>query len=417
MIGMPSPHLESVARPPPAPAPLPPAVLLGGGNIAVSAARALGERGATVVALGDSPDLVRYSRHCRRFLDLGAGDGVQDRWLAWLRAAAPGGAVIVPCSDDALELLIESGEELRERGLRPIALAPDPVRTVLDKARTYELAAAAGVPHPRWVAAAGEVDAHATGIGFPCAVKPLHSHLFRRHYGGMLKVLEAADQDQLDAALGRLRLTGVDGMVTEIVPGPDDSFTSYYTYVDDAGRPLIDVTKRKLRQWPVRFGYPCYEVSNRDQEVIDLGRRFVAAAGLRGLVNVEFKRDSRDGGLRLIECNARLTGASELVRASGVELAQLAYARAARLPDPPLDDYREGVWMWHPVEDVRALLAYRRDGELTARRWLRTLMHRQRFPILARDDLKPTIVRCWRLGRRAAELATGAAHTRRGAAG
>jgi D-aspartate ligase len=383
----------------------PPAVILGGGNIAVSAARALGERGTPIIALGDAPDLVRYSRHCQLFLDLGAGHGVQERWLAWLRAAAPRGAVLVPCSDDALELLARSGDELRGRGLRPIALAPDAVQTVLDKARTYELAAAAGVPHPRWIAAAGKIDARAAGIGFPCAVKPLHSHLFRRHYGGMLKVLEAADQDQLDAALGALRLTGVDGMVTEIVPGPEDAFTSYYTYVDDAGRPLLDFTKQKLRQWPVRFGYPCYQVSNRDREVIDLGRRFVAAAGLSGLANVEFKRDIRDGGLRLIECNARLTGASELARASGIELAQLAYARAVGLPDPPLDGYREGVRMWHPVEDMRALLAYRRDGELTARRWLRTVMHRQHFPVLALDDPKPTLVRCWRLGRRAVHIA------------
>jgi predicted ATP-grasp superfamily ATP-dependent carboligase len=220
----------------------------------------------------------------------------------------------------------------------------------------------------------------------------------------MLKVLEAADQDQLDAALSALRLTGVDGMVTEIVPGPEDRFTSYYTYVDDAGRPLFDFTKRKLRQWPVRFGYACYQVTNRDDDVIELGRRFVAAAGLRGLANVEFKRDIRDGSFRLIECNARLTAANELVRASGLDLAVLAYARAAGLRDPPINGYREGVRMWHPVEDVRALLVSRRDGELTARHWLRTLMHRQHFPVLALDDPKPTIVRCSRLARRAVGL-------------
>jgi D-aspartate ligase len=387
---------------------MPPAVVIGGGNIAVSVARALGEHGARVVALGDAPDLVRHSRHCERFHDLGAGEGVQERWRAWLRSSAPPGAVIVPCSDDALELLAGDRDDLRARGLRPVALAPEAVRAVLDKARTYELAAEAGVPHPRWTIAAGELDARAAGIGFPCAVKPLHSHLFRRHYGGMVKVLEAADQQELDAALARMRWVGVEAMVTEIVPGPEDRYTSYYTYVDDDGRPLLDFTKRKLRQWPVRFGYACYQVTNRDDEVIDLGRRFVARAGLRGLANVEFKRDGRDGVFRMIECNARLTAANELVRASGLDLAVLAYARAAGLPDPPLDGYVEGVRMWHPVEDVRALLAYRRDGELSARRWLRTLMHRQHFPVLALDDPKPAMVRCGRLARRAVDMTKSA---------
>jgi D-aspartate ligase len=397
-----------VTRPARVPARLPPAVVLGGGNIAVSAARALGEHGVRVVALGEAPDLVRHSRHCRTFLDFGGGDGVQKRWLTWLRAEAPAGAVVVPCSDDALEVLVDGGDELRARGLRPVALAPHAVRAVLDKARTYEIAAAAGVPHPRWTIAAGDLDARAAGIDFPCAVKPLHSHLFRRHYGGMLKVLEAADQQELGVALARLQRVGEEGMVTEIVPGPEDRFTSYYTYVDDEGRPLFDFTKRKLRQWPVRFGYACYQVTNRDDEVIELGRRFVAAAGLRGLANVEFKRDARDGGFRLIECNARLTAANELVRASGLDLAVLAYARAAGLPDPPIDGYREGVRMWHPVEDVRALMVYRRDGELSARHWLRTLMHRQHFPVLALDDPKPTIVRCGRLARRAVDVAKSA---------
>ena len=65
---------------------LPPAVLLGGENIAVSAARSLSREGARVHALGDAVDPVRASRHCHEFVDVGARKGVADRYLEWLES-------------------------------------------------------------------------------------------------------------------------------------------------------------------------------------------------------------------------------------------------------------------------------------------------------------------------------------------
>src|SRR6266550_4249663 len=68
---------------------LPPAVLLGGENIAVSAARSLSREGARVHALGDITEPVRASRHCYEFVDVGARKGVADRYLEWLAADGP----------------------------------------------------------------------------------------------------------------------------------------------------------------------------------------------------------------------------------------------------------------------------------------------------------------------------------------
>ena len=52
----------------------------------------------------------------------------------------------------------------------------------------------------------------------------------------------------------------------------------------------------------------------------DLGLALFGHAGLRGVANVEFKRDPRDGRLKLIECNARFTAANGLLTASGIDL-------------------------------------------------------------------------------------------------
>jgi predicted ATP-grasp superfamily ATP-dependent carboligase len=142
------------------------------------------------------------------------------------------------------------------------------------------------------------------------------------------------------------------------------------------------------------------------------GLKFFQGAGLRGIANVEFKRDSRDGTLRLIECNARLTAANEQVRLAGLDIALLAYSRATGTQPPELRSYKTGVPLWHPIEDFRAMLKYRARGELTVGSWLRSLRRRQRFPLFRLDDPLPTVhslsVKAGRLRRKIAQTAPAA---------
>src|SRR5262245_23928507 len=75
-----------------------PVIVLGGGIIAVSVARSLGTAEIPVWALGDAKtDVVKHSRFCTSFVDLGSGTGVQERWLDWLCSRQIGDAVVFPC--------------------------------------------------------------------------------------------------------------------------------------------------------------------------------------------------------------------------------------------------------------------------------------------------------------------------------
>jgi hypothetical protein len=63
------------------------------------------------------------------------------------------------------------------------------------------------------------------------------------------------------------------------------------------------------------------------------------------------------------------------------------------------------VTQWNPIEDVRALLDYRRDGELTVPQWLRSVARRQHFPMMRLDDPMPTAASLGtKLGRALAKL-------------
>ena len=380
----------------------PPAVLLGGENIAVSAARSLAREGVTVYALGDRTDPVRVSRHCASFVEVGAKKGVAARYLEWLRHGPPG-AVVLPCDDDGLELVARHRRELVERGYRPIEANDEVLLAMLDKHRTYELAREIGVPAPQTVTVRRDEDVEraAREIGFPCALKPLHSHLFAQHFSARTKVWVVEREDELRETLGRMVELELEMLVTEILPGGDDRFFSYYSYLDERGEPLFHFTKHKLRQYPIRFGLATYHLSRWDEETAALGLRFFQGVGLRGIGNVEFKRDPRDGQLKLIECNHRFTAANELVRAAGIDVARLTYRRLAGLPQAPLEGFRDGVRLWHPVEDARAFLDYRREGQLSVAAWTRSLLHRQRFPLLDVRDPMPSLGNYGRMARRA----------------
>jgi D-aspartate ligase len=388
----------------------PPAILLGGGPIALPVARSLARKGVRVTALGTTDDPVRRSRACAEYVDLGSGDGVQDRWLAWLAGHPVPGAVVLPCNDDALELSARHRARLLELGYRPAELDPEVTLAMLDKDRTYQLARACDVPTPHTVVARpGDDVSVADDLQLPCALKPRHSHLFIRHFGLRIKAFHAADRDELAFHLERLGALGLEMIVTEIIPGDEDAFCSFYGYLDERGESLLHLTKRKLRQYPPHFGLATYHMVNREPEVIELGLRFCRGVGLRGIGVVEFKRDPRDGALKLIECNARFTAATELVHHAGVDLAGIAYDRALGRRVEPVIDYRAGVRMWHPVEDARTAMALRREGELTTRRWLASLAHRQHFPLWSWRDPMPTVHSLLRRRRRLGARTTGGA--------
>jgi predicted ATP-grasp superfamily ATP-dependent carboligase len=369
----------------------PPAIVLGGGWTALPVTRSLGEAGVPVYALGGSDDAVRWSRGCMTFVALGRESGMQERWLEWLRGAPPG-SVILPCEDEALELIGKHREMLLELGMIPFEADDQVLLAMLDKSRTYELAQEIGIEAPLSfnVHTQDDIAVALERISYPCALKPVHSHAFARHFAGM-KAFRVHSDDDMRAALSRTVTLGIEMIVTEIIPGRDDQYFSYYSYIDAEGRPLLHATKRKLRQHPIWFGSGCFHATDRNPEVAELGLRFFEGVGLRGLGNVEFKRDSRDGRLKLIECNHRFTAATGLMRAAGLDLPLFVYNKLTDRPLPPVDRYRAGLTMWYPMKDVRAFAAYRRHGEIGWFEWLRSIVRRHHFPVASASDPRPVL--------------------------
>jgi predicted ATP-grasp superfamily ATP-dependent carboligase len=374
---------------------LPSAIILGGGANALSIARSLGRAGIAVYAINEVTAYVRYSRYCR-WLEV-PGDA-PDSWARFLLGPESDrlrGGVLLACSDEAIAIIARHRPELSAR-FRLEESNPVAQLAMLDKLRTYQAAQAAGVPTPRfWAAQSREqVLALRDALVFPLIVKPQLTHLFERRSGQ--KFVVAGDFDQLLRAHEALGAAGITTLLVERIPGPDDRLCSYYTYLDRKSLPLFHFTKRIIRRFPAGKGNACYHVTDWNPEVRDLALRLFQWVGLRGLANAEFKRDERDGQLKLIECNARFTAANGLVARSGFDLASFVYNRLVGRPQPPLETYALAMRLWDPVRDFQAFLELRRQGRLTFRQWLASVLHGQTFPYFDPGDPLPALARALR---------------------
>jgi len=377
----------------------PPVIILGGDTIALAAARSLGRRGITVYALDEPRSYARYSRYCR-WISVNdhhtIGINRPKIWLQWLLEEGVKmhqGAVLIPCSDHGLEVISKHYKELKHNYL-VMETDPNVLSAMLDKARTYELAQSIGIPTPKmWqMNSIDDISSIIDEITYPCAVKPRQSYKFIEYFPGK-KLFVVHNHTEMLEIINNVKRYNLEVIINEIIPGKEDAYCSYYTYLDEHGKPLFHFTKRKLRQYPVGFGVGTYHCTDWNPEVAKVGLEFLQKIGYRGLGNVEFKCDPRDGKLKLIECNARLTLVTELIIQAGLDLPLLLYNRATQQPLPSLNGYRRGLYTVRLIVDYLAARELHHQGELSWFQWLHSLMHKFCFLHFKWYDPMPTLVR------------------------
>ena len=373
----------------------PSVVVLGGGANAVSVVRSLGRREIRVYAVNAPNTYLQHSRYCDFICPSEKGDFAEawERYILGDESEHLRGSVLLACNDPALEILIKNRENLSKRFVLDI-MNKEAQLCMLNKLSTYEAARDAGIPAPRfWRIGNGErVGDIIREASFPLMIKPVYSHKFYQRYGR--KYILAKNRSELQGILDSMDMQEDKVILMEVIPGPDDHLCSYYTYIDENGVALFDFTKRIIRRYPYSQGLACYHITDWNPEVRDLGLKYLNHVGLIGLANVEFKKDDRDGKLKLIECNARFTAANCLVAESGFDLALFVYNRLIGRIQQPLKgrSYKEGLRLWYPLEDFLSFKELRGRGELSFIEWIKSIMHPQVLPFFRWDDPIPTIV-------------------------
>lgn len=372
-----------------------PVILLGGRENAVAVARNLGRRGVPIYASGLPGCRSIQSKYCERKYPVPRAKGAHAFWEELLLGDADDdlkGAIVFAFCDESLEFVEANHERLRERYILE-DFVPDQRRAMLDKQETLAIAKNAGVPYPLYwpVKSVEDVLAARDEIRFPVMVKPLNSYAFVHEFGAKLFIVP----EKFEEVVEKVELShsrNQDVMVVEMVPGPDDLLCSYYTYRTPDGRRLYEYTKSVLRRFPVNRGGGCMHQSEWLPETAALGRKLFEAMDWQGTACVEFKRDTRDGLLKIIEVNARFTAAHRLVTESGAPIDLIIYCYLTGQPEPSFTTYSDKIRLWNPIRDIFAFRALNRAGQLSLGAWLRSITEQKVIlGYLSLDDPGPSL--------------------------
>lgn len=302
--------------------------------------------------------------------------------------------VLVPTSDQDIEFIAHHADALSQRFAFQSSYATETVvQTLLTKERFYALCEAEGVAYPRlWRCLPHELPGLRERIAYPCMIKPSRIHDVKNLMAGQ-KGWIAQDAAAFDRLAAEIPAGAGVLLLQEIVPGPESAITLHAIYVDRVGAFRQPISARKLRQYPPGFGSASMVVSAPEDESRDIAHRLLAALGYRGIAAAEFKRDSRDGRLKVIEINARPSLWFALATGAGQRLTLAAYLDLAGTGQPlPENAQIDGVVWRYALKDMYSALFYRlRTGfvlpppDITVKAGVRARV----YPVFAPDDPRP----------------------------
>ncbi len=295
-----------------------PAVVVGAaGGVALGVIRDLGHEGVPVVAVGpverDAALRSRYAVPAHCGIPHFNEERVVDDLVAIARKIGRK-AVLFAAEDDYVAVVSRHIRVLREHYFIPM-LDWDHMEKVIDKVQQFELARNAGVEVPATAVIRSEahLEEAAQSVAFPAVLKPSALHLLYIRKG--VKVIHVPSRDNLAEAYRRISFCG-SVLLQEVIPGPDEDVTLSGAYHDAHSRPLAVFTGHKLRQHPRGFGNTRAGESRWSDELADVTLKLLAAVPYYGCSDVEFKRDARDGRLKLMAINPRQGLWSPLARAA-----------------------------------------------------------------------------------------------------
>jgi predicted ATP-grasp superfamily ATP-dependent carboligase len=358
-------------------APQVPVLIFGSHITALGVLRALVARGIPSYVVDDTSDIIVHSRWYRAAERTLAETDDSAALAAYLSSLTLPRAVLIACSDRWMSAVAGLPSELCDRF--PASVPPRAaVETFVDKERFRTLIDRLGIPHPRTLPLRNPADLDlATDVdledGF---LKPTDSQRYYLRFGtkgSFVTSREEAARLVADAAEA-----GLTFMLQEWIPGDMSATILIDGFVDRVGVIKAMVARRRVRMDPPRIANTASDVTiplADVREATDALKRLLPAVGYRGIFNVEFKFDARDGHFKIIELNPRPFWLIGHIAKAGADLPWMTYLDAQELPIPDVPPYQIGRHGLYEIPDgaalVRAWSSLRRPEGSVIDLWLR----------------------------------------------
>ena len=307
---------------------------------ALAVARTLGRLGVPVYAVvEDSYTPLALSRYLTRAF-------VWDSWPSdpesFLKSMSMIGeiiarpTIIIPIDDLSAIFAAENTASLGRWFILPRVPLQIP-RLLANKASFHALCTELGTPVARTVVPRSfeDVREFAESTEFPVVVKATEQWvLLNDRYN--VKVIKTPDE--LFGFYEKLQHGERErSIIQEYIPGEDWVTHGYYNSEREIS---VTFTGRKLLDYPADAGSTAQGLSLGNETLVCESERFLRAVGYSGIVDIDWRKDKRDGKFKILDCNPRIgqnfrmfeSGAGiDVVRAQHLDLSGRSISSAAMI--------------------------------------------------------------------------------------
>ncbi len=351
-----------------------PAVLVAGGFFTgVVLMRELSRRGVQVFCVDPNPAQPAFRSRYGRAFQCPNPDSDPDAWIRFMLdlpgRLGLGPMVVISSSDMFVTAIARHAAQLQGSFL--FCRASIGTQALLaTKQRQYGFAATHGLPVPltRFVSSLAEVEDFTRQARFPCLLKPLHFREWRAlpptHPLFEKKLIVSQDPAGMLESYRLAAEASPELVVQEIIEGPDTNKLCYLSCYGQDGRRLGWGVVRQVRTDPIYFGSASVVEPVDDPATAALCDNFLRSVDYAGVCEIELKRDTRDGVVKLIEANPRYSLTSDAAPYMGVELGWLHYLDLIGQPVEPVNPNKNFFRHIALFRDFACAASYLREGLL-----------------------------------------------------
>jgi predicted ATP-grasp superfamily ATP-dependent carboligase len=311
------------------------------------------------------------------------------------------GLLILETDDHSAECISKNRHEL-QKYYKIVTPQWEILKQFVEKKEAHKLALESGVPHPANYLphSLEELSEIKDKLDYPTLIKPVHGHVFKSIFNE--KNFEVHNEEELIKKFKLCLDAKQEVMIQEIIPGSESNLYKLQAYINSKGEMVGKFFWNKIRQHPPIYGVGRVGVSSeRNPEVEELTNKLIHHAKYTGYCSAEFKKDLKDGQLKLMEVNIRMPRNIWLAVSSGVNYPYLIYSDLVENRQIEIKDYHKNLYWIEIGTDLYNAVFQRKKENFTFKEYLKPyIAKRKAFAVFSLKDLRPFLYQIKELFRR-----------------
>lgn len=260
--------------------------------------------------------------------------------------------IIMGCTDEYAELIIDNKELLKEKYIVPY-IDSDLKNKLIEKELFYQMCEEKGLDYPKTFIYSKGDKIEDFGFNYPVIIKPSDSVLYWQFpFEGMKKAYVANDEKEFIEITSSIYAGKYDKnlIIQDFIPGDDSHMRVLTCYSDQHGKVKMMCLGHVLLEehTPKGIGNHAAIITEYDGPLMEKFKTFLEDINYTGYSNFDIKFDTRDNTYKVFEINLRQGRSNYYVTSSGNNIAK--YIVEDRVFNKELDlKVQKDPFFWHVI--------------------------------------------------------------------